>query len=162
MKIEIEKIKQIVIYLKNNIKDLDIIKLSILFYYIDFISVLETGEPITNDVYCNTKYCPMPLFTNYKMSDFLFLWDENKMKEDLSSFSIYQQKLLKDVLNGLKRKTTDNLIKQVLKEKPSLLTEIDNVIDYSYAFDLDVKSILKNRKYDFDKSESKSKYYGIC
>jgi len=62
MNIEIEKIKSIMQYLATNVSDLYLTKSLKLFYYLDFISVLERGEPITGVTYHHLPYGPVPSF----------------------------------------------------------------------------------------------------
>lgn len=60
--LELEKIKYTVAYLSSKIPQLHLTKLLKLFYYFDFISVLETGRPVTNDTYYHLPYGPVPTF----------------------------------------------------------------------------------------------------
>ncbi|MFH0845853.1 MAG: Panacea domain-containing protein [Patescibacteria group bacterium] len=60
--LELEKIKNSVAYLSSQIPNLYLTKLLKIFYYFDFISVLETGRPITNDTYYHLPYGPIPTF----------------------------------------------------------------------------------------------------
>lgn len=62
MNLEIEKIKSSAYYLVENIGSLYVTKFLKLMYYLDFISVLETGHPVTNDTYYHLPYGPVPTF----------------------------------------------------------------------------------------------------
>ena len=60
MFLELEKIKQSSQYLAKNIPNLYFTKFLKLFYYFDFLSVLERGKPVTNDTYYHLPYGPVP------------------------------------------------------------------------------------------------------
>lgn len=62
MDIEIEKIRQIAIYLANKMPDLYFTKFLKLVYYLDFISVQEVGASVTRDNYFALPYGPVPSF----------------------------------------------------------------------------------------------------
>lgn len=81
MNIEIDKIKNIAIYLSQKIDKLYYTKFLKLLYYLDFISVQETGKPITNDTYFHLTYGPIPSF----IKDNIDLLDASakKIKSDL-------------------------------------------------------------------------------
>jgi len=76
--LEFEKIKNSVAYLSSKIPDLYLTKLLKIFYYLDFISVLETGRPVTNDTYYHLPYGPIPTFIKDQLT---LLKDEVKKEE---------------------------------------------------------------------------------
>ena len=93
MFLEIEKIKQASVYLANRIPDLYTTKFLKLFYYFDFISVLERGTPVSNDVYYHLPYGPIPSFIKDQLSllkedwqaiNSLLMDDEYKLQSVLS------------------------------------------------------------------------------
>ena len=68
MFLEIEKIKQTSAYLANRIPNLYTTKFLKLFYYFDFISVLERGTPASNDTYYHLPFGPIPSFIKDQLS----------------------------------------------------------------------------------------------
>lgn len=74
MFLEIEKIKQASAYLAEKIPNLYTTKFLKLFYYFDFISVLERGTPVSNDTYYHLPYGPIPSF----IKDQLYLLKEDR------------------------------------------------------------------------------------
>lgn len=60
--LDVNKIKQVALYFSEKVSDLYSTKMLKLFYYFDFISVLESGKPATNDVYYHLPYGPVPSF----------------------------------------------------------------------------------------------------
>ncbi len=68
MNLEINKIQNIATYLSDSITDLYFTKFLKLLYYIDFISVLESGKPVTGDVYYHLPYGPVPTFIKDQLS----------------------------------------------------------------------------------------------
>lgn len=80
MQLEIDKIKQISAYFAKNIDNLYVTKFLKLLYYMDFISVLERGNPVTNDVYYHLPYGPIPSFIKDQV---ILLKVENKEAQDI-------------------------------------------------------------------------------
>ena len=62
MSLELEKTKNVITYLAENVSNLYFTKLLKLLYYFDFISVLERGEPATGDTYYHLPLGPVPTF----------------------------------------------------------------------------------------------------
>jgi uncharacterized phage-associated protein len=62
MRLELDKIKNATLYLAENVDHLYVTKYLKLMYYIDFISVLERGVPVTRDTYYHLPYGPVPTF----------------------------------------------------------------------------------------------------
>lgn len=79
MNLEIDKIKNIALYFAGNIPDLYFTKFLKLVYYLDFISVLERGEPVTRDIYYHLPYGPVPSFIKDHLS---LLKSEIKSQEE--------------------------------------------------------------------------------
>jgi uncharacterized phage-associated protein len=59
---DITRAQQAALYFATNVSDLYLVKLMKLFYYLDFISVRETGKAVTNDAYFHLPYGPIPSF----------------------------------------------------------------------------------------------------
>lgn len=76
MNLEIDKIKNSALYLAKNITDLYFTKYLKLMYYFDFVSVLERGEPVTNDTYYHLPYGPVPTFIKDNLS-----WLKEELKQ---------------------------------------------------------------------------------
>jgi hypothetical protein len=74
MNLDINKIKQVTLYLAKKIPDLYVTKYLKILYYLDFIAVLERGEPVTKDVYYHLPLGPVPSF----VKDHIYL-----LKEDM-------------------------------------------------------------------------------
>lgn len=77
--LELEKIKQIASYLAEKIDNLYFTKFLKLLYYLDFISVLERGNAVTNDTYFHLPYGPVPTVIKDQLS---LLRDDNKKEEE--------------------------------------------------------------------------------
>ena len=58
----ISRAQQAALFFATKVGDLYLVKLMKLFYYLDFISVRETGKSVTNDVYFHLPYGPIPSF----------------------------------------------------------------------------------------------------
>jgi uncharacterized phage-associated protein len=78
MSIEIEKIRNIAIYLSERMPNLYFTKFLKLIYYMDFIAVQETGSPVTNDTYFALPYGPVPSF----VKDNINLLDESNRESE--------------------------------------------------------------------------------
>ncbi len=59
---DIERTRQVALYLASKVPDLFVVKFLKLLYYIDFISVREVGQSITKDTYFHLPYGPIPSF----------------------------------------------------------------------------------------------------
>jgi uncharacterized phage-associated protein len=75
---DISRAQQAALYFATNANDLYLVKLMKLFYYLDFISVRETGKSVTNDVYFHLPYGPIPSF----IKDNIDSLDSNVKKEE--------------------------------------------------------------------------------
>jgi len=100
MSLELEKIKQIASYLTEKMNDLYFTKFLKLLYYLDFISVLERGVPVTNDTYFHLPYGPVPTVIKEQLT--LLRGDNRKEEESISSDETYtdsRTSIFEDVLN---------------------------------------------------------------
>lgn len=192
--LELERIKQSIIFLSSEISDLYFTKLLKLLYYFDFISVLETGKPITNDVYYKLPFGPVPsfikdqlnllrkeskaqekeLFSAQRDDFFKSIFEDcielsldkktsgflvkSKTTSDYNYLSDYEKKLLKDITDEFKGKSTTDLVEKTHLEPPYLQTAPNNVIDYKLAFYLDRNSILPKRTHQFNVEVSQMEY----
>src|SRR3989339_90803 len=82
--VELEKIKQSTLYLSTKMVGLYFTKYLKLVYYLDFISVLETGKPVTNDTYYRLPLGPVPTFIKDQMN-LLRIAGQTQEKELFSS-----------------------------------------------------------------------------
>ena len=101
MNLEIEKIKSSASYLVKNIGDLYVTKFLKLMYYLDFISVLETGHPVTNDTYYHLPYGPVPTFIKDNVSslkDNIKREQEEIIKDD-SGADFEQMTIFRDIFD---------------------------------------------------------------
>ncbi len=60
MYLEIDKMKEVLVYFSRKIDNLYFTKALKLYYYLDFISVLERGKPVSCDTYYKLPYGPIP------------------------------------------------------------------------------------------------------
>jgi uncharacterized phage-associated protein len=202
MNIDIEKVKNIALYLSTKAPQLFCTKFLKLLYYFDFIAVQETGKPVTNDVYFHLPYGPIPSF----IKDHVDLLDPARKKSekeiflepslsdksyetqsifegilelkemgggkiikqvdgkvpDLDQLSGYEKGLLDDLINDLGALSVKDIVEKTHKEAPYVQTVSRNVISYEMAFQLDIKTILSNRNFIFDKELSLARYKSSC
>lgn len=196
--LHIEKIKDIAHYIaKKSSNDLYITKFLKLFYYVDFISVLERGENVSGDAYYRLPYGPIPSFvkdqlkilikaenviekdffgdSGFENSKSIFdgvismqevsLPSSNKANKlspagerDYSNLSDYEKALLDDIVSEYDNKTTAEVVAKTHTEPPYANTQPGNIVDFKYAFMLDLKSILPNRPINFDKNVSLAEF----
>jgi len=115
MNLEIEKIKSSASYLVKNIGDLHMTKFLKLMYYLDFISVLETGHPVTNDTYYHLPYGPVPTFIKdniTSLKDDIKKEQEEIIKDDSGS-SFDQVTIFKDIFDLTKQGDTYKIVAKV-------------------------------------------------
>lgn len=74
---DISRAQQAALYFASNVPDLYLVKLMKLFYYLDFISVRETGKSVTGDVYFHLPYGPIPSFIKDNIDSL-----DSKVKEE--------------------------------------------------------------------------------
>lgn len=74
---DITRAQQAALYFASNVNDLYLVKLMKLFYYLDFISVRETGKSVTNDAYFHLPYGPIPSFIKDNIDSL-----DSKVKEE--------------------------------------------------------------------------------
>jgi len=74
---DITRAQQAALYFASNVSDLYLVKLMKLFYYLDFISVRETGKSVTNDTYFHLPYGPIPSFIKDNIDSL-----DSKVKEE--------------------------------------------------------------------------------
>jgi uncharacterized phage-associated protein len=194
MSVEIEKTRNIAIYLAGKIPNLYFTKFLKLLYYMDFIAVQEIGSPITNDTYFALPYGPVPSF----VKDNINLLDESNRESeasllktsddgvatedkgvfdgyitlkkdggtilegskdfDVTILSGYEKKLMDDIVKTFKDVPTKEIVERTHREPPYLQTAPNNVIDYGMAFQLNIKEILPDRDFIFDKEISLSRF----
>lgn len=76
---DISRAQQAALYFASNVPDLYLVKLMKLFYYLDFISVRETGKSVTNDTYFHLPFGPIPSF----IKDNIDSLDSDMKKEEV-------------------------------------------------------------------------------
>lgn len=196
MPIELDKIRNIAIYLADGIPNLYFTKFLKLLYYLDFISVQEVGSPVTNDTYFALPYGPIPTFikdnvdlldASNRQSEANLLKDPsvamdiyNNTKSifdgyitlrnnggtilkrskafDVNALSAYEKTLLDDIINQFKNSSVKDIVAKTHSEAPYAQTALNNVIDYRMAFLLNIKEILPERNFAFDKDISLSRF----
>lgn len=80
---DIQRTQQSALYFAANIRDLYVVKLLKLFYYLDFIAVKETGRSITKDTYFHLPYGPIPSF----IKDNIGLLNPNIKNEEVKALN---------------------------------------------------------------------------
>ncbi len=132
--LELDKIKQAGLYLSDKIPDLYFTKFLKLLYYFDFISVLETGQPVTNDTYFNLPYGPVPSFIKDQLS--LLKRDIKESEEKIIKDDPNSEKVASffDGLIELEDKTTGSVLVKKVEPDLNYLSEyekdlLDDIID---------------------------------
>lgn len=155
--IEIEKIRQIAIYLADKIDDLYFTKFLKLVYYLDFISVQETGAPVTNDSYFALPYGPVPSY----IKEGVDLLDQETRKQEVAllidpSFGESEYGNLKSIFDGFIKleKNGGTILKPAKPFEENVLSEYEKKLldDIINEFkDVSVKDIV-------DKTHKESPY----
>ena len=117
MNLEIEKIRNIAIYLAEKIPNLYITKFLKLFYYLDFIAVQEVGNPVTNDTYFALPYGPIPSFIKDQISmldDAQRVAEAALMKDPTTEVALYNGAGIFE--NYIKLEKDDGIIVKPIKE----------------------------------------------
>jgi len=95
--VELEKIKQSTLYLSTKMENLYFTKYLKLVYYLDFISVLETGKPVTNDTYYRLPLGPVPTFIKDQMN----LLRAMGLAQEKELFSANDDDLFRSIFEGI-------------------------------------------------------------
>ncbi|MEK7159214.1 MAG: Panacea domain-containing protein [Patescibacteria group bacterium] len=103
--LELEKIKQATLYLSSSMEQLYFTKYLKLVYYLDFLSVLETGKPVTNDTYYRLSLGPVPTFIKDQMN--LLRVDCKTQEKEL--FSSKDDNLFMSIFDGTISFTSDRI-----------------------------------------------------
>lgn len=193
---ELDKIRNIAIYMAEKIPNLYFTKFLKLLYYLDFISIQEVGSSVTNDIYFALPYGPIPTFIkdNIDLLDVSNRQNEADLLKDPSTgaevyrdaksffdgyitlrkdggtilqhsksfnaetLSGYEKKLLDDIIEQFKEISVKDIVARTHVEAPYAQTAPNNVIDYGMAFLLNIKEILPQRTFIFDKNISLSRF----
>ena len=140
MNLELEKIKNAILYLTKNTKNLYFTKVLKLTYYFDFISVLERGEPVTGDTYYHLPYGPVPTF----IKDHLALLKTEVKNEEISiskdsGVSSTADSAFSGILE-LEQKSEGFILKNKEEPNMSYLSEYEKILLDDIIKDLGQKS----------------------
>jgi len=163
-KVNIDKIKAVLLYFSDNVKDPYITKILKMFYYLDFISFSERGSSVTNDIYYKLPYGPIPTFIKNEIDTLLINENESQLKDcfkfektDFGNliklkdgrrkakdqyFSQYEKELMDLIIEKIGKKTTKKVVEKTHSEKPYLLTEENGIISYGLALLLNGREVL--------------------
>jgi len=141
--VELEKIKQSTLYLSTKMVGLYFTKYLKLVYYLDFISVLETGKPVTNDTYYRLPLGPVPTFIKDQMN-LLRIAGQTQEKE---LFSSDDDNLFRSIFEGIIDFKPDNS-GFVISPAKGLVVSDDCLSDYE-------KKLLEDIIKQFDKMTAK-------
>jgi uncharacterized phage-associated protein len=124
-------------------------KLNKLLYYLDFISVRDTGKSVTGDQYVNKQFGPVPenvdeVLTKLKAEGAIDVQKvavkkgemfkfETKRDPDLSVFDSHEQELLEKICQEFSLWKTDKIVNQTHLEAPWFYSKPYEVVDYKYA-----------------------------
>lgn len=77
----------------------------------------------------------------------------------MDSLSLYEQELLKDIVDEFKNEQVKNIVNKTHSESPYAQTSANDVIDYALAFYLNRNEILPKRTYSFNINISQAEFY---
>ncbi|MDO8469675.1 MAG: Panacea domain-containing protein [bacterium] len=130
-------------------------KLNKLLYYLDFIHFRDHKTPVTGDVYIHQGYGPVPSRVDevlarlkgegvidtkgvdYKDGEVVLFELKDPDALDESVFSKHQGELLKKICSEFGSWPTDKIVSQTHLEAPWFYSKPYEVVDYSYARDID-------------------------
>jgi len=163
-KVNIDKIKAVLLYFSDNVENSYITKILKMFYYLDFISFSERGSSVTNDIYYKLPYGPIPTFIKNEIDNLLTNENESQLKDCFDfektefgnlirlrdrrkkakdqCFSQYEKELMDLIIEKIGKKTTKQVVRKTHSEKPYLLTEENGIINYNLALLLNGREIL--------------------
>ncbi len=161
MRININKLKSILLYFSSNTKHLGKVKLMKLIYFLDFIHLKNYGTPVTYDVYTNLKHGPIPStiknmiddavedMKHSNLSDVINIetWRKRRTGEvmykivpnreftenDKKYFSETELEILEKVTKRFKDSTADQIEDASHKESPWKETKYLDPIPYTLA-----------------------------
>ena len=130
-------------------------KLNKLLYYLDFIHFRDHQKPVTGDVYIHQEYGPIPSHieemlanlkteeiinieaVDYKDGELIHFELKNPKKFDESVFLPEQKNLLKKICDEFGNWSTEKIVAQTHLEAPWFYSKPYEIVDYSYARDID-------------------------
>ncbi|HEY4487315.1 MAG TPA: Panacea domain-containing protein [Candidatus Paceibacterota bacterium] len=130
-------------------------KLYKLLYYLDFISYRDTGKSVTGDIYIKQEYGPIPsrvdeVLAELKNSgsintDIVSSGPKDRVQFSLgagasldeSVFTAQQKELLENICKEFAGWTREKIVNQTHLEAPWFFSKPYDVVDYSYAKDID-------------------------
>lgn len=140
MNLELEKIKQSTIYLTAKINKLYFTKFLKLMYYFDFLSILERGKPVTNDIYYKLPFGPVPTFIKEQMN----LLSKKGKEQEKELFSATDSKLFKSIFDDVIDLSHDTTTKGFLI-KAKAESDYGYLSDYEKGLLDDISNEFKNK-----------------
>lgn len=161
MRININKLKAILLYFSLNTEHLGKVKLMKLIYFLDFMHVKKYGAPVTYDSYTNLKHGPIPSTVKNMIDDAeediehsnlkdvinIEIWRKGRTEKvmckivptrkfsenDKKYFSETEFEILGKVATRFKESTADQIEEASHKESPWKDTKYLDQIPYSLA-----------------------------
>lgn len=126
----IEKIRQLISYLKEKDPSIGKTKLMKMLYFIDFTSYERTGRAVTDDTYKHLPFGPVPskVFESYEEQ-----YETAPIAADLHLINTVELEIIDAVIKEFGGKTRQELINITHNELPWKLTKNNEVIPYFLA-----------------------------
>lgn len=134
MRININKLKAVLLYFSLNTKHLGKVKLMKLIYFLDFIHLKNYGTPVTYDAYINLKHGPIPSTIKNMIDDATEDIKHSNLR-DVINIETWQKKTSGEVMYKIvpNREFTENDKKYFSDTELEILGKVITRFKYSTA-----------------------------